>query len=99
MKLSHELGKIFESEMDAVIQKEIDNPDYLPQSDFDSCEERAAAMAKDASVAVIKTLALCIIKHREGEKHGEDYLDEKNRLSESVTNDQLQVSIMSFWNS
>ena len=97
MKLSHELGKIFESEMDAVIQKEIDDPNYLPQSDFDSCEERATAMVKDATVAVIKTLAISIAKHREGENHGENHTDELNGLVENVDNNQLQVGLMGWW--
>ena len=96
MKLSHELAKIFEAEMDAVIQKEIDEPDYLPQSDFETCEERAAAMVKDACVAVIKTVAISIGKHRESE-HDEDHEAELKVLAEEVTKEQLQVGVMGWW--
>ena len=96
MKLSHELGKIFEAEMDAVIQKEIDDPDYLPQGDFETCEERASAMAKDACVALIKTLALSIGTHR-NDKHDEDHNAEIEELSISLSSEQIKVGTRGWW--
>ena len=96
MKLSHELGKIFEKEMDAVIQKEIDDSEYLPQSDFESCEERATAMTKDATVAVIKTLGMSICTHRMDE-HSEDHQEESDRLASEIDNDQLVVGTRGWW--
>ncbi len=102
MKLPHELGKIFEEKMEKVIQREIDDPDYLPQSDFaDSktpCTDRADHMILDAIPAVVNTLALCIAEHRK-EHHGEDTTAEAEKLKEELTEEQLEVGTRSFWNS
>ncbi len=96
MKLSHELAKIFEEQMDIVIQREIDEPDYLPQSDFDSCEDRAVAMVQDAAYRVIKVLGISIAKHRK-EHHNEDTDDEIKSLSVGVPDEQVSVALMGWW--
>lgn len=97
MKLSHELGKIFEEEMNAVIQREIDDPDYLPQSDFENCEERAAAIVKDACVSVIKTLAVGIATHRQSDKHKEDHQAEITELSISLSPERMEIGERGWW--
>lgn len=101
MKLSHELGKIFEEEIAKVIQREIDDPDYLPQSDFaDSktpCTDRADHMILDALPAVVNTLALCICTSRE-QKQSDDTTTEADKLKEGLTEEQIDIGIRSFWN-
>ena len=99
-KLSKELAKIFEVEIEKVIQKEIDDPDYLPQSEFaDSktpCTDRADMMILDASPAIINTLAYAIAIHRNG-KHGEDNVKEIDDLSLKLTTDQKAISTRTWW--
>ena len=96
MKLSHELGKIFEREMDAVLQNEIDEPAYLPQETFVDCESRATVMMAIATRQVIKTLALSICSHR-AEKHGEDHSRETTRLKPQLSPDEIEVGTDGWW--
>ena len=99
-KLSTELAKIFEAEIEKVIQKEINDPDYLPQSDFtDSktpCTDRADHMILDALPAVVNTLGLAVAKHRK-EQHDEDTLAEMEILSADLTDKQQEVGLMGWW--
>ena len=100
MKLSHELAKIFEAEIEKVIEKEINDPDYLPQSDFaDSktpCTDRADRMILDALPAIVNTLGVAIAKHRK-EQHGEDTSIEMEALSLDLTDEQQEVGVMAWW--
>jgi hypothetical protein len=98
MKLSHELGKIFEQGIEKVIQMEIDDPDYLPQRNYDTCEQRAEDMVKDACVSVIKTLALSIATHR-NEKHDENHNAEIGELSIDLSPEEIEIGTRSWWNS
>lgn len=99
-KLSTELAKIFEAEIEKVIQKEINDLDYLPQSDFtDSktpCTDRADHMILDALPAVVNTLGLAVAKHRK-ENHGEDTTAEMDTLAIDLTDGQKVVGIMAWW--
>ncbi len=96
MKLSHELGKIFEKEMDAVIQQEIDEPAFLAQEAFADCESRAIVMMAIATRQVVKTLALSICSHR-AEKHGEDHSDDTARLKPQLSPDEIEVGDRGWW--
>lgn len=100
MKLSHELAKIFEAKIEKVIEKEINDPDYLPQSDFaDSktpCTDRADLMILDAIPAVVNTLALAITKHRK-EHHNEDTAAEMETISLDLTDEQKEIGTMGWW--
>jgi hypothetical protein len=96
MKLSHELGKIFEKEMQAVIDAEINDPEYLPQEDFETCRQRAQAMVEIAAEVVVKTLALAIANHREA-KHKEDHKSEIESVSIGLTSEQLEVGTRAWW--
>lgn len=96
MKLSHELGKIFEREMDVVIQQEIDDPAFLAQEAFADCESRAMIMMAIATRKVVKTLGLAICSHRE-EKHEEDHAEEIERLKEQLSVDELEVGTDGWW--
>lgn len=96
MKLSHELGKIFEKEMDAVIEQEIKDVRFLHQEQFPNCESRAAAMVAIATTKVAKTLALSICSHRE-EKHEEDHSDEIARLKPQLSPDEIEVGTYGWW--
>jgi len=96
MKLSHELAKIFETEIEKVIEKEINEPDFMPQKVFNSCKERSAGMLQVAMLPVINTFALAIAKHRK-EKHGEDMSKEMEALSLDLTDEQQEIGIMGWW--
>ena len=96
MKLSHELAKIFEKEMDAVIEQEIDEPAFLAQEAFADCESRAMIMMAIATRKVVKTLGLAICSHRE-EKHGEDHSEEIESLKEHLSVDEREVGTDAWW--
>ena len=97
MKLSHELAKIFEKEMDAVIDREINEPAFLAQEAFPDCESRAAAMLVAIVTSnVAKTLALAICSHRV-EKHGEDHSGEITRLKSQLSPDEIKVGDRGWW--
>ena len=96
MKLSHELGKIFESEMDKVIQKERENPDFLPHKYFETCEGRAFVGVAMATPKVVKMLALAICSHREIE-HNENHKEEIKRLNMALSSEEVEASIKSWW--
>ena len=96
MKLSHELAKIFEKEMDAVIQQEIDEPAFLAQEAFADCESRATVMMAIATRQVVKTLALSICSHRV-EKHDEGHSREIARLKPQLSKDEIEVGTYGWW--
>lgn len=100
MKLSHELAKIFEEEIEKVIEKEINDPDYLPQSDFEGsktpCTDRADRMILDALPAIVNTLGLAVAKHRK-EHHDENTTAEMETLSVDLTDEHQQVGLMGWW--
>ena len=97
MKLSHELGKIFESEIEAIIQKEIDDPDFLAQENYSTCESRARDMWDHVSMKIVRVLALAICTHREKD-HGEDHKKEIEEISENLTPEEIEVSTRGWWN-
>lgn len=96
MKLSHELGKIFEKEFDKIIQSEIDSPGFLGQEQFTNCESRAFAGAAAAMPKVVKTLALAICSHREAE-HNENHGAEIEQLSMNLFPEEVEIGIKSWW--
>lgn len=96
MKLSYELGKIFEQEFTKVIQKEIDDPNYLPQEDFENCMDRAKAMLADAMPSIEKVLAGAIATHRI-EHHKEPREEELKVYQENLEPEQLQVTVQGWW--
>lgn len=96
MKLSHELGKIFESEMKIIIQKEIDDSDFLAQENYSTCESRARDMWDHVSMKVVRVLALAICTHREKD-HGEDHKKEIEEISENLTPKEIEVSTRGWW--
>lgn len=96
MKLSEELAKLFEAEIEKVIEKEINDPDYMPQKMFNTCKERSAGMIQVALVPIINTFALAIAKHRK-ESHREDTAAEMEALSLDLTDDQQEIGLMAWW--
>ena len=96
-QLDKELGRIFAEEMAKVVKREIEEPDYLRQEDYDSCEDRAVAMIYDAIPRVRDVLTLAIAKHRQV-KHEEDRNDEVERVSANLDPEDVSVGLMSFWN-
>ena len=97
MKLSHELGKLFEEEFDKIIQAEIDNPGFMAQEQFPNCESRAFAGIAAAMPKLVKTLALAICSHREVE-HKEDHGAEIEHLSMNLSPKEVDIGIRSWWN-
>ena len=96
MKLSHELAKIFEKEMDELIQTEIDNSGFMPQEIFENCEIRAAAGIAIAIEKVKKIFALSICSHREME-HAENRDEEIDILKTTLTSEEVEIGTRGFW--
>jgi len=100
MKLSKELGKTFAYEIEKVIQREINNPGYMPQSEFAEsktpCYDRADRMVLAALPAVVDTLALSISNHRV-KKHKEKHADEIKTLEATLSDDQINISTRYWW--
>lgn len=96
MKLSHELGKIFEEEFQKVLEKEVNDPKYLSQDDFENCMDRAKAGVAEALPKVEKFLATAIAAHRI-EKHGEPLEEELKTYSEGLTEQEVAISTQGWW--
>ena len=94
-KLSEELSKMFKEDFEEIIQREIEEPGFLPQEHFKTCEQRAAAAVTMATERVRKTFALSIAVHREKE-HKESNFDEQAALL--ATGADSEIGTRSFWN-
>lgn len=97
MDLSHEVGKRFTEDLKQIIQKEIADPEFLPQEDFSNCEMRALAMIRAAETRAIKMMTIAIAKHRIKD-HGEDRQNEIDEASIGLEQDDISVAVMSWWN-
>lgn len=97
MNLSQEIGKRFEDDLQQIIQKEIADPEFLPQEDFSNCEMRALAMIRAAETRAIKMLTIAIAKHRIKD-HGEDRQAEIDAASIDLEQDDISVAVMGWWN-
>jgi hypothetical protein len=96
-KLTDELLAVIGEEIDAVIQQEMDDPGFLPQKDFATCLDRAAAGMKIATERATKVLALAIATHEENE-HEADFTAEKDVLKESLNPSDVEVGTRDWWN-
>lgn len=96
MKLNEVLAKAFSEELEKVGKKEIDEKDYLPQEDFESCMERAQAMIFDALPRVENMLALAIAIHRH-DAHGEDTVEEVKITSEALAVEDVEAVSANIW--
>ena len=92
--LAHELAKQFEIDMYKVLVKELNEPDYLPQKDFVSCRDRAAAGVMEAAKGTIDTLGLATAISREV-KYGDNTTDEQALLLESGAD--AEVGMETWW--
>ncbi len=95
MKLSHELAKMFEEELEKTLSKEQEKKEYLPQEAFENCESRSLSLLHGAFKRVANTMTLAIIEHRETE-HEEDYKTER-AITEIQTTEADQKVARSFW--
>lgn len=99
-ELTKLLAGIFQEKLKEVLQREVDNPDYLPQGDFaDSktpCTDRAERLVSEAQKTVIKTLGLCVAESRTL-KQGEDHSTEMVSLESSLTEKQIGISTRGWW--
>lgn len=96
MALAENLAEIFKNEFEKVLIKENSEEKFLPQEDFDSCEERAKAGIDIAIEPVIKTLALAICNHREA-CHNEDMTAESELLEKELTDEQIKIASEPGW--
>ncbi len=92
MKVAHEAAKIFERELNIVIEKEIAEVDFLNSKDFKTSKERAAAGVKIATEAVINFLALIDATHQE-KNHEKDIVVEKTELMSVMSAEDAGVSL------
>jgi hypothetical protein len=96
MKASHELGKIFEEELERVLAKEVAEKDYLPHEDFNNSLDRSEAIMEAATEVCKKILAVSIAKHRK-DKHNEDTDHEIAKYSEGLEPEQLEITTQAWW--
>ena len=97
MKLSKELARMVEEDLQDIFKNEIADDQFMPQADYNSCLERAEDMISAATNRATQVLALAIIKHRE-EKHKEDRKLEKEEIIELLHDEDVSVGLMSWWN-
>ena len=97
MKLSHELGKIFESEIQAIFEKEQNNPAYLPQELYPDAESRAEAILIAAIDNTKKVLALAIATHRIEEHDDKKFQDESDNLKNELSPEEIEVGTRGWW--
>lgn len=95
MTLAKFLSEIFETEIQAVIDKEKVEKDFLKQEDFYCCRDRAEEGVSLAMQKVIDTLGLAIAVHREKE-HGDDTMAEQATLLQAGA--EPEVATRAWWN-
>ena len=81
-KLSEVLAEVFEKEMEELIQREANEPGFLPQEHFKTCRERAEVGVFMATRNVVDVMTAAIVKHRQ-ETHGEDRSEELKAIDAS----------------
>ena len=97
MKLQHELSKILEEALGKEFDREVNEADYKPQSDYIDCSERANDLLSDAFARVTNVLTLAIIEHRES-AHEENRADERTLVeSEMVAEDKAVAELQIWW--
>ena len=102
-KLSEELGKILDRDLDAVITREINEPDYLAFEQFEGEEfpnmARAKAILDEAMPNVLKTLALACAKDSKERKGREDTAGEIMLYSSELSDEDTSRALMGWWGS
>lgn len=97
MKLSTELSKIFEEELERDLTKEQEKKEFLSQESFESCGARSEAILKAAYDRVNKVLTNAIINHREKD-HEEDHSKERAVNEVSMSTQDIEASARTWWN-
>ena len=97
MDLSQKIGERFTEDLEAIIKKEIDDPDFMPQSKYSNCSHRAGAMIDAATARAKKMMTIAIAKHRQ-DGHSEDRQQEIDEASIGLEQEDVSVAVMSWWN-
>lgn len=99
MKLSSNLAGIFEKEIEKIIQKEKDNPEFLNSDKYANCEERARAGIYMACEQVIKKLALDICLHGINDpNHEYGSQQEFEKLRAELNSEYIESVTRDWWN-
>lgn len=99
MKLSHEIAKILEEDLEKIIQREINEPDFMPMENYLTCEDRFRDMVHKAlEMGAVKTGALSVLTHRESEDHNDDRQYEFALLTSVLPPERIEIGKRSFWN-
>ncbi len=77
--------------------REIKEPGYMSQSQFDSCLARAKAMIFESIEVAIKVFGLMIAQHRSSKKHRENHSEEISRLTSSLEASSVKMSTRAWW--
>ena len=96
-RLSDELARVFGEEMQALVEKELKDPGFMPQEDYPTCRARADAGIALAVRRPARILALAIAKHRK-ENHGEERSVEMEELVSQMTPEDASIGLTSWWN-
>ena len=97
MKLSHELGKIFEDSLQNILTREEAEEDFMNQDDFNNAEARAEAMINAAITPVKKTLALAIATHEITKHEKVEFQAEVETLRAEITPEQEEIGALGWW--
>lgn len=93
------LGEIFKRELLKELEKEVSDPDYKPQEDYQNCLDRSRSLMEPAYRYTAGCLGLATALHR-GNIHNEDTaLSEAGELESSLEiGDVEEIKALWWWN-
>lgn len=94
-------GRLVAKRLKEDLAREINEPDYMPQEDFETCLARMEALSANAVEYANKFGGLAIANHRsletESGGHGEDKSAEIASLSADLEQEDLEAAERWFW--
>lgn len=95
----HVIIKSFRKEFIKVLLREIKEPGYMSQDQFDNCLSRATAMIEEALIKPKRLYACMILFHRK-KSHEEDHTKELSELSRYLSKSEVKIAVRAagWWN-
>ena len=97
-KLSRVMGRLLEKRLEEVLRREIKDPKYMPQCDFETCGDRAKAIVDAALPDVYKLMEMAIINHRVKVHDEPELLPELDVLEKESEPEIVVLARSSWWN-
>ena len=99
-ELARRLAAVFEEEFKKVLQREIDQPDFLSQDEFigskTPCTDRADRLIIAALGPVVNTLGLAVAESRTLDK-GENHSTEMVNLEAVLSDELIDLAKAPWW--